>query len=189
MEPPFEETAGERPSEGAAPDEVGSLQAELEAQARRIDELSRAYAEVLNEREAFRKRLERERDRQIDAAKAASAQIALEAMDELRRARGSSLQDPVALSEGVRLIADGLQARLEAMGITPIPSEGQPFDPLLHEAVDLAHTADLASDGLVLEEVRGGWRMGDRVLRPTRVKVARYSPESREPGDEPGEAR
>lgn len=167
------EVTGE-PAESAG--ELSSLREKVQAQAQRIDELARAYAETLNERESFRRRLERERDRQIDAAKAESAQIVLDTMDELRRAIGSSASDVQAVVEGVRLIADGLQRRLESMGITPIEAEGKLFDPLLHEAVDLAATSDRESDGFVIEETRGGWRIGEKILRPARVRVARFVP-------------
>jgi len=184
MEPPFpnESQAGD---ETAAPpaDELQKLQEKIEVHERRIDELSRAYADVLNERESFRRRLERERDRQLEVSKADTAQIVLDTMDDLRRACASNAEDARALSEGVRLIADGLQRRLESMGITPIETEGKAFDPLLHEAIDLAPTDDRAADGLVVEETRGGWRYGERVLRPARVRVARYLP----PVDAPSE--
>lgn len=158
-------------------DELDALRAEHRAQAQRIDELARAYAEALNDRESFRRRLEREKERQVEAAKADSVQLVLDAMEELRRASASTTSDADALAAGVRLIADGLQRRLESAGLVPIHAEGESFDPLLHEAVDLVPTADRDADGLVIEVVRGGWRIGDRMLRPARVRVARFAPQ------------
>ncbi len=153
-----------------------ALLAENQAQARRLDELARAYAEVLNDRESFRRRLERERDRQMEAAKADAAQIVLDTVDELRRASSTATDDADAMAAGVRLIADGLQRHLESMGLLPIHAEGALFDPLLHEAVDLHPTPDREADGLVIEELRGGWRVGNKVIRPARVRVARFTP-------------
>jgi len=148
----------------------------LRAQAARVDEISRAYAEVLNDREAFRRRLEREKERQVEAAKAHAAQILLDTMDELRRARSHAGSDQQALAEGIHLIAEGLQRRLEAEGLEPIDTDGRIFDPLIHEAVDLVPTTDRDADGWVIEEVRGGWRIGEKVIRPARVRVARFVP-------------
>lgn len=156
--------------------ETEDLREQLRAQAARLDEIARAYADALNDRESFRKRLEREKERQVESAKAEAAQILLDTMDELRRARASGTSDAAALAEGVRLIAEGLQRRLEAEGLEPIEADGRIFDPMVHEAVDLVPTTDRDADGWVIEEVRGGWRVGSKVIRPARVRVARFVP-------------
>ena len=165
----------ENETETAAPPANEELET-LRAQAARLDEISRAYAEVLNDREAFRRRLEREKERQVEAAKAQAAQIVLDAMDELRRARSHGATDAETLAEGIRLIAEGLQRRLEGEGLEAIETDGRMFDPMVHEAVDLVPTTDRDADGWVIEEVRGGWRIGEKVIRPARVRVARFVP-------------
>lgn len=66
--------------------ELAALREKVEQQARRIDELARAYADVLNEREAFRRRLEREAERQIELARGDVAVVLLDAAEDLRRA-------------------------------------------------------------------------------------------------------
>src|SRR5690606_29802633 len=86
--------------------ELAALREKVEQQARRIDELARAYADVLNEREAFRRRLEREAERQIELARGDVAVVLLDAAEDLRRAVQSQTEDVRALSEGVRLIAE-----------------------------------------------------------------------------------
>ena len=165
----------ENDTETAAPPANDELET-LRAQAARLDEISRAYAEVLNDREAFRRRLEREKERQVEAAKAQAAHILLDALDELRRARSHGASDAGTLAEGIRLITEGLQRRLEGEGLEAIETDGRMFDPMVHEAVDLVPTTDRDADGWVLEEVRGGWRIGDKVIRPARVRVARFVP-------------
>lgn len=60
---------------------------------------------------------------------------------------------------------------LQAQGVVPYTSAGQPFDPTLHEAVDVIKT-DQATSGVVLDELSHGYRWGDEVLRPARVRVA-----------------
>lgn len=167
-------------TQAQAPDITAELRETIETQARRIDELSRAYAEVINDRESFRNRLERERERQLEASRGDLAKALFESMDELRLALDHGSGDPVGLVEGVRMIADGLQRRLEAMGLKRISTEGEPFDPMVHEAVDLVATTDRDSDGRVLEEVRAGWAAGERVVRAARVRVGRYTPVSRD---------
>ena len=175
MENESEQTAAEAAQEERRED-AESLREQLRAQAARLDEVARAYADALNDRESFRRRLEREKERQVEAAKADAAQILLDTMDELRRARSSSTADAAALAEGVRLIAEGLQRRLETEGLEAIETDGRIFDPQVHEAVDLVPTTDRDADGWVIEEVRAGWRIGGKVIRPARVRVARFVP-------------
>lgn len=170
-----------RESETQAPEAAAGEQAELQGrideQARRIDELTRAYAELINDRDAFRQRLERERERQVEGAKAEVAGALFEAIDDLRLALSNAGPEAAgALVDGVRMIAEGIQRRTLAMGLEPIPARGIRFDPNLHEAIDLVPTAEREQDGTVIEELRGGWRMGERVVRAARVRVARYVP-------------
>jgi len=161
------------PAEGAE-DELASLRSRLEEQNRRLDEIARAYADLLNDRESFRQRVERDRDRQVEAARAEVASSLLDTIDDLRRALHSAGGDAAAVIEGVRLIAEGLERRAAALGLSPIPTVGHLFDPNLHEAVDLVQVDEESEDGKVVEEVRAGWRTGDRVVRPARVRVGRH---------------
>jgi molecular chaperone GrpE len=87
--------------------------------------------------------------------------------------------------EGVALIYRKLELALESEGVRSIKVKpGDPFDPMLHEAV-LYEPAEGFEDGQIVEELQRGYKMGDRVLRPTLVKVARKA----EPGSEPSAAR
>ncbi|MFO7155369.1 MAG: nucleotide exchange factor GrpE [Pseudomonadota bacterium] len=162
--------------------ELAALREKVEQQARRIDELARAYADVLNEREAFRRRLEREAERQIELARGDVAVVLLDAAEDLRRAVQSQTEDVRALSEGVRLIAENFMRQLGQMGLVRIETEGRAFDPLVHEAVDLVVVDDPARDGMIVDEARAGWKLGERVLRAARVRVARYVPPQGEEG-------
>ena len=73
--------------------------------------------------------------------------------------------------EGVQLVERKLRGVLEAEGVTPIEAIGQPFDPNLHEAVAHEETTEHA-DNEVIGEVQRGYRLHDRVLRPSLVRVA-----------------
>jgi len=166
--------------EGAAPPEPRD--ATSDAQAARIDELARAYAALLEDNKAFRQRVERERVRVLEAERASLAQALLEATDDLERAlaaaagvgdaHGDALRNVV---EGVRLSLSSLQKRVAELGAERIPVTGRPFDPHVAEAIDTIAVADAEQDGLVLQEIRSGWRIGERVLRPARVRVGRLA--------------
>jgi molecular chaperone GrpE len=73
--------------------------------------------------------------------------------------------------EGVKLVERKLRNVLESEGVTPIQAVGQPFDPNLHEAVVHEETA-YHPDNHVIDEVQRGYRLHDRVIRPTLVRVA-----------------
>ena len=73
--------------------------------------------------------------------------------------------------EGVKLVERKLRGVLESEGVTPIEAVGQPFDPNLHEAVVHEDTAD-HPDNDVIGEVQRGYRLHDRVIRPSLVRVA-----------------
>lgn len=162
----------EEPPAAEAPSE---LEEKLRAQAARIDELSRAYAALLEDNKAFRARMERERDRVVEAERARVAQALLEAADELELALAAVPEGAGTLDQGVRLVLSGIWRRIAGLGATRLEVTGRPFDPQLAEAVDVLAVADAAQDGLVVAEVRAGWRIGDRVLRPARVRVGRLA--------------
>jgi molecular chaperone GrpE len=155
----------------------------LAAQAARIDELSRAYAALVEDNKAFRQRLEREKGRVLDAERASLAQSLLEATDDLERALAAVSgtgdaqggQAHRTLVDGVRLSLGGLHQRIAQLGAERLAVAGQRFDPHVAEAVDTVAISDEAQDGVVVQEVRAGWRIGDRVLRPARVRVGRIA--------------
>ncbi len=174
--------AREAAAEGAAPPHPGDPRdAKLAEQAARIDELSRAYAALVEDNRAFRGRLEREKARVVEAERASVAQALLEAADDLERALAAATgagaePGPVAtILEGVRLSLGAIQRRIAGLGAERIPVEGRPFDPHVAEALDAVPVSDQAQDGLVLQEVRAGYRIGDRILRPARVRVGRLA--------------
>ena len=73
--------------------------------------------------------------------------------------------------EGIKLVARQFEETLQAQGLSTIPAVGQPFDPAQHEAIAREET-DEHEEGTVVEEMRPGYRLHNRVLRPTLVKVA-----------------
>jgi molecular chaperone GrpE len=169
---------------GASPEAAGTdpRDARLAEQEARIEEVSRAYATLLEDNRSFRARLEREKSRVLDSERGRLAQALLDAADDLERAlsavsgAGEVQGDAVrTLADGVRLSLAGLHKHIADLGAERIPVVGLRFDPRVAEAVDTVPISDEALDEQVLHEVRAGWRIGDRILRPARVRVGRLA--------------
>lgn len=152
--------------------EVERLTAQLDAAHRRIDELARGLQHSEAEREAFKQRLTRERDQLIDLEKGKVALVLLEAIDELELCLGSPDGSP--LWQGVKLIRDSLVKRAEEFGLERVELLGRPYDPNLSEASDMELTTEPGQDGRVVGVIKAAWALKGRVLRPGRVRVAKY---------------
>jgi molecular chaperone GrpE len=146
----------------------------LAQQAARIDELMRGYAALVEEGKAARARMEREKTRVLEAERAQVAQALLEAVDELERALAAAGDESGPLVDGVRLTLASLTKKVTALGAVRVDVLGRPFDPHLAEAVDMVEVSDPTQDDLVVHEVHAGYRIGERVLRPARVRVGRF---------------
>ena len=133
------------------------------------DRLLRLAAEFDN----YRKRVERDRRDQADAAMAGALQDLLPILDNLERAlQATPGADSSAYRQGVELIHRQMLELLRKRGVTPIEAVGTDFDPEIHQAV--AHEASPEHrEGEVMEELRRGYKLGDRLLRPSMVKVAK----------------
>jgi molecular chaperone GrpE len=177
-----EPVGADRGASGEPPPGTDARDARLSEQAARIDELTRAYAALVEDNKGFRQRQERERVRVVEAERASVAQALLEAADDLERAlaavsgAGEAGGDALrTLVEGVSLSLGSLHKRIADLGAQRIAVAGQRFDPHVAEAVDTVAVADADQDGVVVQEVRSGWRIGERVLRPARVRVGRLA--------------
>jgi len=184
QQPPQEAASGSAPETRAEPPppeappavdaERQRLEAELEASRKRVDQLARAYQDLNKDREEFKQRLTRERERMMDVERGNVAQALLEAIDELDRCLSMSGQDTSPLAQGVKMIRDGLLGRLTPLGIERIQVVGLPYDPNTAEATDMEITTNPDEDQKVVSEARAGYRLKERIIRPARVKVAKY---------------
>jgi molecular chaperone GrpE len=152
--------------------ESARVSTELEAARRRIDELARGLQHSESERESFKLRLTRERDQLLELEKGKVALVLLEAIDDLELCL--STPDDSPLWRGVKLIRDGLIKKAEDFGLERVELKGLPYDPNLSEASDMEVSPIEADDGLVVAVIRAAWKLKGRVLRPGRVKVAKY---------------
>ena len=136
------------------------------------DRLLRKTAEFDN----YRKRIERERQAQAESAAADLLQELLPLVDDLERAlKAESVEGSDAYRRGVELILKRLEDTLRRRGVRPIEALGADFDPNYHQAVayEPAPEKDARRDGEVIEEFGRGYMLGDRLLRPSMVKVAK----------------
>jgi molecular chaperone GrpE len=133
-----------------------------------IDRLARLQAEFEN----ARKRTAREQQDFREYAIADAIKALLPSLDSFERALQTSRSDKSEFRSGVELIYKQLQDALQKLGLRAIPAKGEPFDPHLHEAIEMVETSD-AEDHQILEELQRGYKLKDRLLRPSMVKVAR----------------
>ncbi len=133
------------------------------------DRLLRTAAEFDN----YRKRTDRERRELTDAVAADLMRDVLSVVDDLERALAAGVDSPdPALRSGVELIHRQLVDVLRRRGAEPFESIGRDFDPAWHEALT-GEPAEGRRDGEITAEIRRGYRIGSRLLRPALVKVAK----------------
>jgi molecular chaperone GrpE len=134
------------------------------------DRLLRKTAEFDN----YRKRVDRERQTLADAAAASVVEELLPLMDDLERALEADpgSEGAEAYRRGVELIHRQLGDILRKRGVVAIEAVGADFDPHVHQAVAY-EAAEGRRDGEVIDEFRRGYRLGDRLLRPSMVRVAK----------------
>ena len=135
-----------------------------------LDGWQRARAEFAN----YKKRVEREREQMRENVAGNLLKSFLDVVDDLDRALKNRPQEGPGAdwANGIDLIYRKLLSLLASEGVQPIEAAGQAFDPNQHEAITHEPNPDFES-GQVIEVVQNGYRLGDRVLRPARVRVAR----------------
>lgn len=164
--------------------ETDGLRSELDARAREAQEWKEKYLRAAAEFENAKRRLKKDRDEAIRFANDNLIRELLGVLDNLERAVAHTKESDQArpLLEGVELTVKQFGEILERFGVTPIPSVGTPFDPAVHEAMTRVESAEHPPD-TVVEEFQRGYRINDRVLRPSMVSVAIAARENGSDGD------
>lgn len=173
-----EETSAPDNQEKEQQDPLAALQAQIDTmtqeRATLYDQLLRRQAEFEN----YRRRVDREKSEAYTRARAEVLLELLPVIDNFERALASlenSGGDAESLRHGVELIHKQFKDALTKFGLEPVESVGQTFDPHLHEAVTIEPT-DKHKENTVIEEFQRGYKLGEKLLRPAKVKVA-SSPE------------
>lgn len=188
-----EVSAAREPSADAcaalASDELEALRAEVESlkqsivqKDKEIAELKDKYLRSLAESENARKRIRQQSEESVRLQRENLLRELLPIVDNLERAvaaaRGGGNGKPIV--EGVEMVLASMMDFLKTQGVIPEESVGRPFDPARHEAIDRV-PSDTHPPNTVVQESHRGYRVGERVLRPARVVVARAA-EDAEPG-------
>jgi molecular chaperone GrpE len=151
------------------PEDVASLKkalAEAEAQAKEyLASWQRSQADFVN----YKRRSEQEQEETKQFANSVLICNLLPVIDDLERALESVPKELADMTwvEGIRLIERKFKSILESHGVTPIQAKGQHFDPTLHEAAMCSH----GREGVVTKELKKGYRLRDKVIRPATVAV------------------
>ena len=144
----------------------------LEVQAR-FEQLRK---QLQSETDGTRQRLNRAADERAQRDKADFIAGLLPVLDNLQRATDAAEagSESEVIAEGVRRTALSFESSLAAAGVEPIDAVGEVFDPELHEAVETVEGAP-GDEGKVVAQHTRGYKIGDRLLRPARVKVGRHT--------------
>lgn len=168
-------TAAERADESAdetPPETVADADAILHAE-ELIEEANSRHLRLAADFDNFKKRVRQERLELLQYASASLAERLLPVVDDFERVLEHAPEGTDSnWLKGVRMTVQKLQDALQSVGVETIEAVGAPFDPKLHEAIGTEESADQPED-TVVKELRRGYRIHDRVLRPALVSVAR----------------
>ncbi|MFB6230163.1 MAG: nucleotide exchange factor GrpE [Salinibacter sp.] len=191
--PVSEETSGTENGATEQRDEIEVLEEEIDQLKEERDELNDRLLRKAAELENYRRRMEREKERRYEAGKRSVIEAMLEVLDDFERSMEATrdlenAEDAESAYEslkgGVEMVFSKFRDELQSLGVEPIEAEGEPFDEQLHEAM-MRQPSEEADPGTVLQEIRKGYTMGDRVIRHSRVVVAAEPEADNSSGDEP----
>lgn len=164
----------DEPRDGAPPSD-GSPAPEVQQLRKQIEDTRALYLRTLADFENYKRRMERDLRTRADEGRRALLSRLLGAVDNLQRAADyrSGGTPPEQLVDGVLATVKQFEQLLDAENVTAIETMGKPFDPAVSEAVGTAPNASVP-DGTVIAEARRGYRIGDEMLRPAQVIVAKH---------------
>ncbi|MCP5520045.1 MAG: nucleotide exchange factor GrpE [Verrucomicrobiales bacterium] len=152
----------------ASPEELVALR----DQAAKAEENRDLYIRAMADLDNFRKRAARERQDAVKYANESLLNRIIPVLDSFELALAATDSAHEAVRDGVKMIFDQLRGALTEAGLQEVDAAGQAFDPALHEAVSMLETAE-TPDGHVVQQLRKGYRLNDRLMRPATVVVAR----------------
>lgn len=175
-ESPFDAASNDPSQEGHEPTLDPTSRIEfLEIEVGRLEIEKQDMLRLAQSRQAefenFRRRSERERLETVDVAAAETLRTLLPVFDDFERALAVQTVDSATFAKGVELIHSRLKEILAKMGLEPIETVGQSFDPNLHHGIDMVET-DEAPDQTILAEFQKGYNFRGKLLRPAMVRVA-----------------
>lgn len=175
MKPNVPETPPTPPTDAPAAPSPEQLEA-LQAQAAKADENWNHYLRAVADLENYKKRTARERADLIKYASESLIQKLIPILDNFEMAAAAAQNLPLeaaqSLQSGIGMIQQQFKSALTEAGVEEVDAAGKPFDPHLHEAVSQTETAD-HPEGHVIQQLRKGYKLRDRLLRPATVIVTK----------------
>jgi molecular chaperone GrpE len=170
------DAAGAAASGSLKPTYVEELERQVAEKDRLAQEYIAKYRQAASEFEEARLRLRREISKDIERSRREILAEFLDVVDNLDRAieaarAASSPSDP--LLQGVEMVRRLFLAKLEGFGVTRLDAASQRFDPELHDAITTVPASSAEQDGMIVGVIRPGYRIGDQILRPAAVAVAK----------------
>lgn len=163
----------ETPPTGSEKTEIETLKSELKTQRERANDYLNQLRYLKADFENYQKRTKREIAEIIEFANERLILRLLTHIDDLQRAVDSADKaEKTVLVNGLKLILTELKRTLAEEGLQDIPSQGEPFNPEVHEASAVIHSTEYP-DQTVVEEMRKGYMLKGKVLRPSMVKVSK----------------
>ena len=164
---------GETVQDVSAAEEVAEELSSEETLKRQLEEANDKLLRNAAEFDNYRKRMARQMENMIGSANDSIIGSFLEVLDNFERAlaHDNNNSDDAAFRQGIEMILNQMTDLLKRYNVAPIEALGQPFDPNLHEAM-MPVDSDEYEDGLVALEISKGYRLGERVIRHSRVGVS-----------------
>ncbi len=154
---------------------------EAELDSREVDEDAEpdraAMTRALRELEAAKRRVERHAHEAADELRSKLVLELLPVLDNLDRTISAAITngDSPTVLEGVQLVRNQLEHVLLRYGIERVEARHRPFDPAIHDALSVVSVPHPSAHNVVVEQIEPGYRLGDRLLRPAKVVVGRYT--------------
>lgn len=153
---------------------LAALESEIQSLKAQLEDRTGQYVRIVADFDNYRKRTQREKEEFEQQVKCSTINELLPVVDNFERARSQikpQTEQETTIHKSYQSVYKQLVDCLKRVGVAPMRAEGSEFDPTLHEAVMRQPSADHA-EGTVIEELRRGYMLGDRVLRHALVKVA-----------------
>ena len=170
--PDIERMEDEGPAAAAATDPAPALADEIVELRKERDSLHDRLLRQAAEFDNYRKRVDRDRRDSAQMAAIDFVQDLLPVIDDFERALQTTAPGAEQYRQGLEIIHRALMEMLRKRGVTPIDAVGSAFDPQIHQAVAYEDAPD-RRDGEVMEQFTRGYRLGDKLVRPAMVKVAK----------------
>ncbi len=172
-----EDGGGEAPAEERLPTYVEQLKKQAEESGKKLKEYIAAYKQKMAENDEFRKRLEANYQKMAEVANAEFILNLLPVVDNLDRAVSSAenSRDFESIFKGIKMIQAVFLNQLKSCGVEKIEACGKTFNPIDEEAVEVVEVDTKEKDNLVVEELECGYKIKEKLLRPAKVRVGRYT--------------